>query len=248
VYFLVENLLFGSSTATVTLLRNGQLDTLLLGKRDPGLVTLANDENVGHTGSELTVKGILNVDNFETTNVTFTVDDDTNTTHVTSSSNHADVTNFELDEVGDLGGLNIITDGVVSLDQRIGVTDGATIVGDNVRDTLSTELDLANLAKLVLGLLLSDAVDGETTLNIIDETELLTSLLNGDDVHESSGVSAVSADLAIDLDETLHKDVLDFLTVQGILQTVTQEDDEGKALAGLVGTSAGLRSIGTYIV
>jgi hypothetical protein len=243
----VKNLLLGSSsTTTVTLLRNGQLDTLLLGKGDPGLVTLTNDENVGHTGSELTVKGVLNVDNFETTNVAFTVDDNTNTTHVTTSSNHADVANFELDEVSDLGAVNIVTDGVVSLDQRIGVTDGATIVGDNVRDTLSTELDLANLAKLVLGLLLSDAVDGETTLNIIDETELLTSLLNGDDIHKSSRVGAVSADLAIDLDETLHKDVLDFLTVQGILQTVAQEDDERKALAGLVGTSAGLRSVGTY--
>ena len=177
------HLLFSSSIATtVTLLRDGELDTLLLGERDPGLVTLTNDENVGHTGSELTVKGILNVDNLETTNVTLTVNDNTNTTHVTTTSSHADVTDLELDEVSDLGGLNIVTDGVVGLDQRIGITDGATIVGDNVRDTLGTELNLANLAKLVLGLLLSDAVDSETSLNVIDETELLTGLLDGDDI------------------------------------------------------------------
>jgi len=238
-------LLFGSSTTTVTLLRDGQFDTLLLGKRDPGLVALTNDENVGHTGGELTVKGILNVDNFETTNVTLTVGDDTNTAHVTTASDHDDVTNFELDEVSDLGFLNVVTDGVVSLDQRIGVTDGATVVGNNVGDTLGTQLDLANLAKLVLGLLGSDTVDGETALNVIDKTELLTSLLNRDDIHETSRVGAVSADLSVDLDKTLHEDVLDFLTVQGILQTVAQEDNKRKALAGLVGTSAGLGSIGT---
>jgi hypothetical protein len=179
----LEFLLFGgSSTTTVTLLRDGQLDTLLLGERDPGLVTLTNDKDVGHTGSELTVKGVLDVDNFETTSVTLTVGDDTNAAHVTTSSDHADIANFELDEVGDLGALNIVTDGVVSLDQRIGVTDGATVVGENVGDTLGTELNLANLAKLVLGLLLSDAVDGETALNVIDEAELLTSLLNRDDI------------------------------------------------------------------
>jgi hypothetical protein len=175
-------LLGSSSTTTVTLLRDGQLDTLLLGERDPGLVTLTNNENVRHTGSELTVKGILNVNNFETTNVTLTVDNNTNTTHVTTSSDHADVTDFKLDKVSDLGALNIVTDGVVSLDQRIGVTDGATVVSDNVGDTLSTELDLANLAKLVLGLFLSDTVNSETSLNVVDKTELLTSLLDGDDI------------------------------------------------------------------
>jgi hypothetical protein len=63
--------------------------------------------------------------------------------------------------------------------------------------------------------------------------------------HETSRVGAVSADLSVDLDKTLHEDVLDFLTVQGILQTVAQEDNKRKALAGLVGTSAGLGSIGT---
>jgi hypothetical protein len=55
-------------------------------------------------------------------------------------------------------------------------------MGKNVGDTLGTELNLADLAELVLGLFLSDAVDSETTLNIIDKTELLTSLLDRDDI------------------------------------------------------------------
>jgi hypothetical protein len=65
--------------------------------------------------------------------------------------------------------------------------------------------------------------------------------------HETSRVGAVSADLSVNLDETLHKDVLDFLAVQSVLKTVTQEDDERKTLAGLVGTSAWLGSISACV-
>ena len=61
--------------------------------------------------------------------------------------------------------------------------------------------------------------------------------------HETSRVGAVSADLSVNLDKTLHEDVLNFLAVQSVLQTVAQEDDERKTLAGLVGASAWLGSI-----
>lgn len=61
--------------------------------------------------------------------------------------------------------------------------------------------------------------------------------------HEASRVGAVSADLSINLNKTLHKDVLNFLSVQSILQAVAQEDDKRKTFTGLVGTSARLGSI-----
>lgn len=112
------------STAAVTLLGNGKLDTLALGKGDPGLV-LANDENVRFTGSEGVVNGILDVDNVETTIVALTVGDDTNTTHVTTTGNHGDDTSVELDEVSDLAAGKVNLDSVVDLDQGVGVTDAA---------------------------------------------------------------------------------------------------------------------------
>lgn len=98
------------------------LDTLALGKGDPGLV-LANDEDVALTSSESVVNGILDVDNVETTIVTFTVGDNTNTTHVTTTSGHDDDTSIEVDEVGDLASGNVNLHGVVDLDGRVGVAD-----------------------------------------------------------------------------------------------------------------------------
>jgi hypothetical protein len=66
------------SAAAVALLGDGELDTLALGEGDPGLL-LADDEDVALTGG-----------------------DDTNTTHVTTTSGHGDHTSVEADEVLDL--------------------------------------------------------------------------------------------------------------------------------------------------
>ena len=91
-------------------------------------------------------------------------------------------------------------------------------------DPALAELNTLDLAELVLSLLSLDAVDGETALGIVDETEVLAGLLEGDDVHESSGVGAVGADLAVNLDQTLHHDGLDLATVQGVLETANERN------------------------
>lgn len=112
----------GVGPAAVTLLSDGELDTLALGQGDPGLV-LANDENVALTGSKGVVNGVLDVDDVEATIVTLTVGDDTDTTHVATTSDHGNGTSVELDEVGDLASGEINLDSVVDLDQRVRVAD-----------------------------------------------------------------------------------------------------------------------------
>lgn len=112
-------------------------------------------------------------------------------------------------------------------------------------DSALAELDAANLAQLVLGLLSLDTVDGEAALGVVDQAEVLAGLLDGDDVHEAGGVGQVGADLAINLDEALHQDGPSLAVVERILEAVADEDDEGHAVAGLVRTSRGLGGIDT---
>ncbi len=76
-----------------------------------------------------------------------------------------------------------------------------------------------DLAKLVLCLLCGDTVDCEAPLGIIDQTKVLASFVYGDNVHEPSGVCSVGPNLAIDLEETLHKDGFGLTIIQGILQS-----------------------------
>lgn len=62
----------------------------------------------------------------------------------------AERTSIKLDEVCDLAALQVDADCVVDLDEWVGVTDGAGVVGHQVRDTLGADEDLLHLAQLVL--------------------------------------------------------------------------------------------------
>ena len=102
-----------------------------------------------------------------------------------------------------------------------------------------------DLAELVLCLLVCYPVDGKAALGVVDQAEVLAGLLDGDDIHQSRGEGGVSADLAVNLDETLHENGVDLASVERILQAVTEEDDEGEGVAELVRTGGGLGSVGT---
>lgn len=77
---------------------------------------------------------------------------------------------------------------------------------------------------------------GETTLGIVDETEVFASLVNRDNVHEASWVVRIGANFSIDLDQSLHDNLLDLTAVESIFQAVSEEDDEWKAVSLLVRT------------
>jgi hypothetical protein len=130
--------------AAVTLLSNGELDALALGQRDPRLLA-ADDENVGLAGSEGVVDGVLQVDDGEATIVALTVGDDTNTAHVATAGNHGNGTSVKLDEVLDLASLKLNLDGVVDLDERVGVTDAMCTVSRPKR-----ELDIPTVKIIAL--------------------------------------------------------------------------------------------------
>lgn len=61
-----------------------------------------------------------------------------------------ELTGVELDEVGDLAGLQVNADCVVDLDEGVGVADGAGVVGHQVGDSFGADDDLLDFAQLVL--------------------------------------------------------------------------------------------------
>lgn len=54
--------------------------------------------------------------------------------------------------------------------------------------------------------------------------------------HEAGWIGDICADFAINLDEPLHCDLLDLICGQRILEPVSQENDQGKALSQFVRT------------
>lgn len=182
--------LLSLATTSVTLLGDGELDSLALGEGDLGLGALAENEDVADAGSEGAVKDVTDVDNVEAAEVALLVDNDTRTAHVAAASDHDNVSGLELEVADDLVLNEVELDRVVDLDSRVGVTDGAAIVGNDVRNTLGAELVTADLEELERSLLGGDAVDGEAALDVVKETEVLARALNGDDVWRGLEVAA----------------------------------------------------------
>jgi len=84
-------------------------------------------------------------------------------------------------------------------------------------------------------------VKNKTSLYIKKKTEVILTLLELDDVHESSWVVVVSTDLSVYLDTTFHADLDTFLSGEGVLKTITEDDGYWKTLSLLVWTSGWLR-------
>lgn len=59
-------------------------------------------------------------------------------------------TGIELDEVGDLAGLQVNANCVVDLDEGVGVADGAGIMRHQVGDSFGADDDLLDFAQFVL--------------------------------------------------------------------------------------------------
>ena len=55
-------------------------------------------------------------------------------------------------------------------------------------------------------------INSKATLGVIDQTKILSSLVNADDVHKTSRVGYICADFAIDLNESLHANLLYFIS------------------------------------
>merc|ERR1719347_1260553 len=134
--------------------------------------------------------------------------DGSHTTTVSSSSDHAQVASVESDGVLNLASGNVYLDTVMNPDGRVGEADGPSIGGVQERDVLRPSFHFTNTAQLVLCLGSSDTVHDESALHIVNDAEVLTGLLNLDDIHKASRELGICPELAIDLDQALLTDGL----------------------------------------
>lgn len=222
--------------------KGGQGNTLFLGEGNPRVLSLSDHENVADSGGESVTSGISDVDDIETTDVSISVDNNTDSTNVVTGGDHAKVASFELDEINDLTGGDVQLGGVIDGEFGVGESEGSTVVGDDVGDLVGADSLLGDLDELVFSFFLADVSEDESSLNVVEDSVQFTSLLDGDDVHETSGESGVLSDLAIDSDVSflVVDDHGDFSTSQSVLKTVLQDDSEGKGFSVLVGTLRGL--------
>lgn len=170
---------------------------------------------------------ILNMNDVKTSRVSISLDDNSNSSNVRTRGDHNNVSVLELDEVDDLSSFKVDLDGIEGLDQGIGESKRSVVVSVSVGNGSSSGLHVGDLGELVLGLFSRDGLKDESSLGVIEKSEVLSGLLDGDDVHESSGVLGVSSNLSVDLDLSGHDDLGDFISSKSVLQSVSEKNSEG---------------------
>jgi len=219
-------------------LDRGQVNTLVLGERNEGILALADDEDVSDSGGEGVASGVSDVDDIETAQMSISGGEDSDSSDIVSLKGVDEVASFELDNVEDLAGFDIQLDGVMSIDIRVGISDGSAVVGNNVGDSVGAHFLSLDLAELEFGFLRLYGSQDELALDVVEDSEIFTGLLEGDDVHETSGESFVSSDLSINEDVAflVVHDHLGFSAIQSVFKSVLDDKGERNGFSELVGT------------
>lgn len=126
--------------------------------------------------------GIFDVADIEATRVTLAAHDGSYSSQISSSGDHAKISRVESDRVDDFVGGDVQLDTVVDLDDWIGVTDRPSVVRDEERHIFGAGLHSLDLAEFVLGFFSGDSVDGEPSLDVVDQTEELSGLFDADNI------------------------------------------------------------------
>ena len=134
----------------------------------------------------------------EASEVSFSVDDDSNSADVISSGDVAEILDFEFDVVDDLAGCQVDFDSVMDVNFWVGVSDGSCVVSDNVRDFVRADFLLDDSADLGFGFFGLDWDEGEFAFDIVHDPVMFIGLVDGNDVHHSGGEAVVSSDLSVD--------------------------------------------------
>lgn len=223
-------------------LKDRLLDTTSLRERDLGFLSVSDNENVAQSCGESVAFGILHCDNRERTVVLFDVHKSSDTSTVMTLGDHNHSSQAEFVDVRGLSGGDGDLDGVVDLNIGVGVTEGASVMCDSARDLVGSNVNLVDSAKLELGFFAVKANQNVSSLDVVHKSETIVGLRHLDDIHETSRVVGIGADLSVNLDATFHADLLAFLSGQSILKTFTENNGNGQALTKLVRSLGGSRS------
>lgn len=130
-------------------------------------------------------------------------------------------------------------------DIGVGISDGSAVVGDDVGHLVGAESLGLDLAELELGFLGVDLVGLISSLHVVENSEMLSSLVNGNNIHDSEWVSGVLSDLAIDFNVAILilDNLDDLLSGEGISESVLEENAKGNRFSCLVWAGGGLHGV-----
>ena len=111
-------------------------------------------------------------------------------------------------------------------------------MSDDVWDLVLTNVLFDNFTELETGLLRVNFMGKESTFDVHEDSEMLISSLDGDNVHLTEWEFRISSDLSINLDQTflVLNNLSGFTSVESVLLSLLEETGKWHALSNLVWT------------
>lgn len=122
--------------------------------------------------------------NIKVTNVLLTMHDNTRSAHVTTPSNHDQVSGIKFSDADDLVLGEVKSDGIVHSDHGVGITNCTSVMGDNIGHASVSESDLFYLEEFISRFLRVNPVDNKAALDIVQQSEVIVRLLDGQDIYQ----------------------------------------------------------------
>ena len=179
-----------------------QVFAVTFGKSDAGLL-VSNDEDVASSGGQGLSVGISQMHDVETTQMPLNVKDGGDSADVVASGNVGKVARFVGVPFDDGVLLKVELESVTLVDLGVGVSDGPSVVGDDVWDFVGSDSLGLDLQELDLGFGILDLGEGEPSLDVVEHSVVLVGLDDGKDVHDTDGEFSISSDFIIDFDASL---------------------------------------------
>lgn len=101
----------------------------------------------------------------------------------------------------------------------MGVSDGSSIMSNNVRNFVGSHCFSDDFAEFELSFLLINFLSLESSLGVIEKSEVFSCFFNGYHIHNTEGISWISSDFMVNLDHAflVSYNGLNFLGCESVL-------------------------------
>ena len=141
--------------------------------------------------------------NVETTQVPLNMENGGDSADVVASGNVGKVAGLVGVPFDDGVFLKVELESIALVDFGVRISDGPSVVGDDVWDFVGSNSLCLDLHKLDLGFGVLDFSESESSLDVVEHSVVLVGLDDGEDVHDADWEFSISSDFIIDFDASL---------------------------------------------
>ena len=226
---------------SLKILHNILSQPITLRQSDLGVISLSNSHHVTSPSSKRVSLSILDSNEIMLSIELSNMLTNSDSSSIISLETKNNIVHFQL--VKFVHGVlhEVQFDSIIDGNLGVDILQSSSVVGDVITGLVGPEEFLLDFAEFVLGFLGLDFDEGESLLDVVEDSVVSVHFGNFDDVHESTRILVVSPDFVVDFDQSffLVENLLDVSSIEGDFEFLFENDLERDGLSEFVGSLCG---------